>query len=68
MCRNSGACDSGTRSLFFELDTTLRFHLHTLLSFEKILRMIAEKGAVDRNLLTLEIHSLVRDLLVLKVT
>ena len=60
MCRDFGACDSSMRSFFVELNTTLRFHLHTLLSFEKILWMTAEKGAVDRNLLTLEIHSLVR--------
>ena len=60
MCRNPGACHSSTRSLFLELETTLRLHLHTLLSLEKILRMTAEKGAVDRNLLTLKIHSLVR--------
>lgn len=60
MRHDSRASDPSTGSLFFELDTTLRFHFHQLLGLKEILRMAAEQGAVDGDLLALMIHSLDR--------
>ena len=56
MGHNPGASSSGTRRLFLECHATLGFHLHTLLGVEKILRVAAEKCAVDSNLLALLVH------------
>ena len=60
MRRDSGAGSPSPYSLFLEVRATLRFHLYTLLSFEKILRMTAEKYAVDSDFLALVKHSLNR--------
>ena len=60
MRHDSGAGSPSPCSLFLEVRATLRFHLYTLLSFEKILRMTAEKYAVDSGFPALVIHSLNR--------
>ena len=60
MGHNPRASSSVTRGLFLECHATLGFHLHTLLGVEKVLRVAAEKCAVDSNLLTLLVHPLDR--------
>ncbi len=57
---DSRASDPSTSSLFFKLRTTLRSHLHRLLGLKEILRMTAEQGAIDGDLLALTIHTLDR--------
>jgi len=57
---NSRSSNTGTCSLFLDFHATLIFDLYTLLSFEKILRVAAEEGAVDSNFLALVIAPLDR--------
>lgn len=60
MGHNSRSSNTGTCSLFLDFHATLIFDLYTLLSFEKILRVAAEEGAVDSNFLALVIAPLDR--------
>ena len=53
---NSRASSPSTCSISLEFHETLVFQFYALLSFEKILRVAAEKRAVDSNLLALVVH------------